>query len=473
MTRPTRKESGHAPASGPRTPSQGPVDQRNGRGTLRFARITPEPSSQFPASEPDRARCRPLQYRRYSYARRLTLSSWIVLPGQGDAPSPHEGIHGNDGENLLGVLEEGNAVMEPEIDEQGAKEFARKLLNIYTGCALTKLIDVGHQTGLFDAASKRPSTSHELAERAGLHERYVREWLGAMTTGGIFIYDPASRTYTLPSEHASLLCGDTARNLAPMSQMLNVFGRNLPQLVECFRSGGGIPYSEFRGFVRSMEDVWRRIYDQHLITGFLPAAVGLPQRLQAGIRVADIGCGAGHAVNVMAREYPHSTFVGFDLSIEAIERAEAEARDMGLTNARFEVLDIAQLPPAPPFDLIVAFDAIHDQVAPAIVLQRVSDALAPDGTFLMIDFKFSSNVEENIGNPFAPLYYGISVMHCMTVSLAEGGAGFRNDVGHPARAAHAGRRGPHPRRGRGFPPTQNCIFICRKEGRSDTARKQE
>jgi 2-polyprenyl-3-methyl-5-hydroxy-6-metoxy-1,4-benzoquinol methylase len=227
-----------------------------------------------------------------------------------------------------------------QVDPDRTKQFAAKLLGLYTGCALTKLIDIGHQTGLFDAWAKRPGTSHELAARAGLHERYVREWLGAMTTTGIFTYDPVSRTYSLPPEHAALLCGDTARNLAPMSQMLNVFGRNLPQLVQCFREGGGIPYTEFRGFAQSMGDVWRRIYDEHLIRGFLPAAPGLPERLQEGISVADIGCGAGHAVNVMAREYPHSRFVGFDLSVEAIERAAAEALDMGLPNARFEVLDV-------------------------------------------------------------------------------------------------------------------------------------
>ena len=353
--------------------------------------------------------------------------------------------------------------MQQQIEQERTRQFAGRLLGIYTGCALTKLIDIGHQTGLFDAGAKRPSTSQELAERAGLNERYVREWLGAMTTGGIFTYEPTSGKYSLPPEHAALLCGDTAKNLAPMSQMLNVFGRNLPELVQCFREGGGIPYTAFRGFAQSMADVWRRIYDEHLIRGFLPAAPGLPERLRAGIAVADIGCGAGHAVNVMAREYPHSRFVGFDISVDAIERAAAEALDMGLPNARFEVLDVTQLPPAPPFDLIVAFDAIHDQVAPATVLQRVSDALAPDGIFLLIDFKFSSHVEENVGNPFAPLYYGISVMHCLTVSLAEGGAGLGTVWG-----IQLARRMLHEA---GFshvdvvdsPRPQNCIFVCRKD----------
>jgi SAM-dependent methyltransferase len=174
----------------------------------------------------------------------------------------------------------------------------------------------------------------------------------------------------------------------------------------------------------------------------------------------------------MAREYPHSRFVGFDIAVEAIERAAAEALDMGLPNARFEVLDVTQLPPDPPFDLIVAFDAIHDQVAPATVLQRVSDALAPDGIFLMIDFKFSSNVEENVGNPFAPLYYGISVMHCLTVSLAEGGAGLGTLWGI--------QLAQRMLRDAGFthvevvdsPRPQNCIFVCRK-GHGQRARAED
>ncbi len=353
--------------------------------------------------------------------------------------------------------------MQQAIDQQGVKDFVGKLLGIYTGCALTTLIDIGNQTGLFDAAAKNPATSQELAERAGLQERYVREWLGAMTTGGIFTYDPASRTYTLPLEHAVLLTGDTARNLAPMSQMLTVFGRNISQLVHCFREGGGIPYSAFwPAFTEAMGQAWRRIYDEHLLSGFLPAANGLPDRLQAGIHVADIGCGAGHAINVMAREYPLSTFVGYDIDPYAVEKAAAEARDLGLANARFEVCNVTQLPAMPPFDLIVAFDAIHDQVDPATVLRRVHDALAPGGTFLMIDFKFSSNLEENIRNPFAPLYYGISVMHCLTVSLAEGGAGLGTVWGIQVARRMVAEAGFTRVEVVDSPRPQNCIFICKK-----------
>ena len=215
-------------------------------------------------------------------------------------------------------------------------------------------------------AAKQPATSAELAERAGLDERYVREWLGAMTTGGVFTYDAETGAYKLPPEHAALLTGHTAANAAPMSQILIHFGTLLPRLIECFRNGGGIPYSAFRPeFTERMDDVWRRIYDEKLVDGFIAPVAGLPERLQAGIAAADIGCGTGHAANLLARAYPASRFVGYDIATDAIAAATAEAEAMGLPNSRFEVLDVTRLPSEPKLDLITAFDAIHDQVDPA------------------------------------------------------------------------------------------------------------
>jgi SAM-dependent methyltransferase len=348
------------------------------------------------------------------------------------------------------------------IDQERAQQFAGKLLNIYTGSVLTKLVDIGYQTGLFEAAAKGPATSQELAERAGLNERYVREWLGAMTTSGIFTYDPASQTYALPPEHATFLTGHTARNVAPMSQMLNHFGKHLPQLMRCFREGGGVPYSAFRPeFTERMDDTWRRIYDEQLLSGFLARVDDLRERLECGIRVGDIGCGTGHAINLMARAYPRSTFMGYDIAEDAIARARAEAEAMGLSNARFAVLDVTGLPAEPKFDLIAAFDSIHDQVDPAAVLRRARQALAADGLFLMIDFKFLSHVEENLDNPFAPLYYGISVMHCMTVSLAGGGAGLGTVWGEQVARRMLAEAGFTSVDVADSPRPQNCIYICR------------
>ena len=344
-----------------------------------------------------------------------------------------------------------------------AHEFAGKLLGIFTGGVLTKLIDIGCQTGLFEASVEGAATSDELAARAGLDERYVREWLGAMATSGIFLYDAGSGRYRLPQEHAASLTGAAARNVSPMSRIIDHFGKHLPRLVKCFREGGGIPYSEYRPeFTCHMDATWRRIYDELLISGFLGRISGLTERLAAGIGVVDVGCGSGHAVNVMAREFPRSRFVGYDLAEDAIADGRAEASRMGLANVRFDVLDVAKLPGSPRFALVTAFDAIHDQLDPAIVLARINAALEDDGTFLMIDFKFASDVASNIGNPFAPLYYGISLMHCMTVSLAYGGAGLGAVWGIEKAKAMLADAGFGRVEVLDSPRPQNCIYVCRK-----------
>ncbi|HEX2230294.1 MAG TPA: class I SAM-dependent methyltransferase [Candidatus Binatia bacterium] len=342
------------------------------------------------------------------------------------------------------------------------KQFAGKLLNIYTGGVITQLIDIGYELGLFEASKRGPATSVELSERAGLNERYVREWLDAMTTSGIYSYNPEWRHYTLPEEHAALLTGDSAQNLCPHSRMINHFGSHLPKLVECFRAGGGIPYSAYRPvFTQCMDDVWRRIYDQHLLPGFIEVVDGLTHRLRQGLRVLDIGCGTGHAMNILAREFPSSRFYGYDIAEDAIELARTEAKKMNLTNISFDVVDVTNLPYDPKFDVITAFDAIHDQKAPDAVLRSVNQALAPDGTFLMIEFKFSSNVEENVNNPFAPMYYGFSLMHCMPVSLAVGGTGLGTVWGEQTARKLLADAGFKAVNVLDTPRPQNCIFVCK------------
>lgn len=344
------------------------------------------------------------------------------------------------------------------------KQFGTKMLGIYTGAVLTELIEVGYTVGLFEASRAGPATSEELAERAGLKERYVREWLGSMATSGIYRYDPQSRRYELPEEHAALLTGDSAQNVAPMSRMINHFGTHLPKLAACFRSGGGIPYSAYRPvFTQCMDDVWRRIYDQMLIPQFIGKVEGLTERLRRGVSVLDIGCGTGHAMNLIAREFPKSKVCGYDIGEDAIAAARQEARALGLDNARFEIVDVAELPGEPKFDLITAFDAIHDQKSPDAVLRGIKRSLAPGGTFLMVDFKFSSRVEENAANPFAPMYYGISLMHCMPVSLAVGGKGLGTVWGEQTARKMLAEAGFDNVRVQDTPRPQNYMFVCGHE----------
>lgn len=353
--------------------------------------------------------------------------------------------------------------MEQTPDRKRVQEFARKLFGHYTSGILTMMVDIGHKTGLFEAAAKGAGTSQQIADRASLNERYVREWLSAMATGGIMEYDPSSRTFLLPPEHAVCLTGTSSRNLAAGSQGLAMLAKRLPSVAECFRSGGGVPYSEFRpDFTEYMDASWRLLYDGLLIKGFLPVAKGLPERLAAGIRVADLGCGTGHAINLMAREYPRSDFVGYDIAEDAIQRARAEARAMGLPNARFEVVDVTRLPSEPKFDLITSFDAVHDQRDPAAVLRSAAAALAPDGIYLAVEPRASSNLEENVGNPFAPWMYGVSTLHCMTVSLAEGGAGLGTAWGEQAARRFLAEAGFTSIEVIEAPGPQNNIYICRR-----------
>lgn len=310
------------------------------------------------------------------------------------------------------------------LDEDRVERFAEQLFGFYTGGMLTYLIDIGHRTGLFEAAAAGSATSTALADRAGLHERYVREWLGAMVTGGVVEYEPDTATYRLPAEHAVCLTGGGANDLAPFALLNTHLAKHVHQVAEVFRDGGGVPYEEFRPeFTDVMDGLGRGGFDDALLTVWLDLVPEVRDRLEAGARVTDVGCGTGHALVLMAEAFPASEFVGYDLAEDAIALAREEAAEVGVDNVRFEVRDAATLAAREPFDVAFVFDAIHDQAAPAEVLRNIHDLLAEDGVFLMFEPAVSSHLEENVAHPLAPYLYAISTLHCLTISLAEGGAG--------------------------------------------------
>jgi 2-polyprenyl-3-methyl-5-hydroxy-6-metoxy-1,4-benzoquinol methylase len=195
------------------------------------------------------------------------------------------------------------------------------------------------------------------------------------------------------------------------------------EIVECFHKGGGVPYSRFPKFQELMGEMSAQVHDAALIEGELALVDGLIDRLHSGIDVCDVGCGQGHAINLMASEFPRSRFTGLDFSEEGVATARGEAADLGLTNVSFEVKDAATLDASTTYDFITAFDAIHDQAKPDIVLKGIADSLGPDGVFLCVDIAGSSHVEENLEHPLAAMLYSVSTFHCMTVSLALDGAG--------------------------------------------------
>ena len=318
---------------------------------------------------------------------------------------------------------------ETAVDADKVEQFLGQLMSIYTGSMLSYMIDIGHRTGLLAAAAQRPATSEALADRAGLTERYVREWLGAMVTGGIIDYEPSDRTYSLPPERAACLT-EGAANLAPMALLNTHLGKHVHQVARAFREGGGVPYAEYRPeFTDVMDAIGRGAYDALLVDAYVPLVPGLTEQLESGVRVADVACGTGHALVLLGRAFPASTFVGYDLDEGAIARARAEAGGAGLTNVRFQVCDAARLEVDESFDAIFVFDAIHDQVDPTGVLDRIHTALTDGGCFVMKEPHAADNLEDNIGNPMAPFLYAVSTLHCMTVSLAHGGAGIGTAFG--------------------------------------------
>jgi 2-polyprenyl-3-methyl-5-hydroxy-6-metoxy-1,4-benzoquinol methylase len=310
-------------------------------------------------------------------------------------------------------------------DETKVAQFSERLVGIINHGALNLMLSIGHRTGLLDVmADLPPASSAQIARHAGLNERYVREWLGAMVTGRIVTYDPRDGTYELPPEHAVCLTrGAVPVNFAATAQWLAVLGGVESEIVDCFHRGGGVHYEEFHRFHDVMAEESAQTVVAALTDHILPLADGLAGQLRRGIDVLDVGCGSGRALCLLAAEFPKSRFVGYDFCGDAIASARDNAGRQQLKNIRFEKRDVAQLGEREQYDLITAFDAIHDQAKPDVVLREIASALRPGGVFLMQDILASSRLENNLDNPMAPFLYTISTMHCMSVSLAAEGAG--------------------------------------------------
>ncbi|ULN49516.1 class I SAM-dependent methyltransferase [Mycolicibacterium goodii] len=315
----------------------------------------------------------------------------------------------------------------PAVDDSAddSAEFGARMLGAVNAASLALLLSIGHQTQLFDVmASMPPASSGDIADAAELNERYVREWLGGLVAADVIAYDVQTKQYRLPPAHAPALTrAGGPGNYAKMAQYVAILGSVEQRIVDCFRHGGGVGYEHFPRYHEVRAEQGGAVVDSGLLSEILPLVEGLPDRLTAGIDLADFGCGRGHAVNVMASAYPSSRFTGFDFADDALRYARDEASAMGLDNAGFAWADLAAIDVSERFDAILVIDAIHDQADPARVLSNIQRALRAGGVLLMIDIKASSNLEDNRVLPWATWLYTVSTMHCMTVSLADGGAG--------------------------------------------------
>lgn len=304
------------------------------------------------------------------------------------------------------------------------ENFEEYMLDVMNKAALALMLSVGHRTKLFDSMYDCTSmTSDQLADKSNLNERYVREWLGSMVTGNIVDYDPTNQTYSLSENKAKLLSRGGSYNFAASMQWIPALAFVEDEIVKCFEQGGGVPYESYHRFHEVMAEESSQTVLPALVDSILPLVPNLVDKLKIGIKVLDVGCGSGGALNLMAKNFPNSQFTGYDFSKEAIQNATKESEKLKNKNTSFEVQDVEHFSKTDKFDLVTAFDAIHDQAAPAKVLENIKGVVKDDGIFLMQDIGSSSQLENNKTHPLGPFLYTVSCLHCMTVSLALDGHG--------------------------------------------------
>lgn len=313
----------------------------------------------------------------------------------------------------------------PGFDAARAERFAERVVEVLNGGGLALMLSIGHRAGLFDVMGYlEHATSAEIAEAAGLRERYVREWLGSMVTGAIVDYDPEQRCYRLPPEHAASLTREARpRNLAATAQWIPLLAGVEDEVLACFERGGGVHSHSFGRFQEVMAEQSDQTTVSALRDHILPLVPGAPAALETGADVLDVGCGVGRALNRLAHDFPKSRFTGYDCSEEAVALALADAEAHALPNVHFEERDVARLEEVEAYHLVTAFDAVHDQAHPGAVLAGMYRALRPGGALLMQEVHATSRLERDRDHPLAPFLYTVSCLHCTTVSLAEDGDG--------------------------------------------------
>ncbi len=307
------------------------------------------------------------------------------------------------------------------IDAAKLEQFVFRAVEEVGATINTALVVMGDRLGLYRAlAGAGGLTPAELAARAEVSERYVREWLNAQAAGGFVEYDPATGTYTLPPEQALALTDEQSPAFLPgFFQLALGTVIDSPRITEAARSGAGVGWDEHNHDVHhGCERFFRPGYNANLIPAWLPALDGVVEKLQAGARVADIGCGHGSSTILMAQTYPNSTFLGSDYHEGSIATARRRAHEAGVADrVRFETTPAAAAP-GENFDLVTMFDCLHDMGDPVGAARQVRRILAPDGTWMIVEPMAGDRVEDNL-NPVGRSFYGFSTFLCTPASLSQ------------------------------------------------------
>jgi SAM-dependent methyltransferase len=317
------------------------------------------------------------------------------------------------------------------INEAALNAFLGKAVGDLGAALSATLILVGDRLGLYRELAKRPLTAAELAQGTGTNERYIHEWLGNQAAGGYVRFDATTDRWSLSPEQALCLADPAGPvDLPGAYNIVEATFHALGRTLENFRTGRGMEWGEHHACLfHGTERFFRAGYNAHLITSWLPALDGVVEKLQAGARVADVGCGHGASTLLMAKTYPKSVFIGYDYHGQSVRTARERAAAAAVTNVQFEEADAVSYP-ADGFDLIAFFDCLHDMGDPIGAARHARQALRGDGTAMIVEPFAHDRLEDNL-NPVGRVMYGASTQICVPVSLARKG---------PALGAQAGER---------------------------------
>jgi 2-polyprenyl-3-methyl-5-hydroxy-6-metoxy-1,4-benzoquinol methylase len=329
------------------------------------------------------------------------------------------------------------------MNEQKVHEMAFRVVGDMGGAFVMALGYIGDRLGLFKAmAGSGQMSSQELAAKTGLNERYVREWLRAMVAAEYLDFEPSTGKYVMSEEQAFVLANeDSPMFVGGGFHFTTPSLWNVPKIMEAFRKGGGISYSEIGDEIPvAIERFFGPGYRNFLAKEWLAAVPGLTARLERGAEIGDVGCGCGQSSVAMAKAFPKSRVLGIDYHAPSIERAKKLASANQVTNVVFVQAPAERIPRERKYDLVCSFDCIHDMVNPRATLKAIREVLAPDGVYVWSEPNASANAHEN-RNPVARAFHAISPLHCMTVSLAHGGEGLGTVIGEQGARALATEAG--------------------------------
>lgn len=307
------------------------------------------------------------------------------------------------------------------MDHDKVMEFLGKVVTDMGATGAAGLVVIGHRLGLYRALAQGSATPAQFADRTGCDQRYLTEWLRGQAAGGYVGYDPASGEFSLSEEQAFLLADPNGPNV-PAAFLIGLgYLRAEPRVTEAFRTGAGVGWHEHDEDVFvGCDAFFRPGYAAELVPNWIPAMDGLDEKLAAGARVADLGCGLGSSSVLLAEAYPRITVFGSDYHPESIDLARTKVAEAGLADRiSFEVAT-AQTFTGSDYDLVTMFDCLHDMGDPLGAARRVREALAPDGTWLLVEPNASDNVEDNF-NPVGRLYYAASTFLCVPNALSQPG----------------------------------------------------